>query len=184
VPDADDPSLYEDLNTRSIRLVGAAVSGNSAFLGQDLGDEQTGAFVERALTGLLHRFAEMSGAPARAAIALGTIPTSRDGVVLTGVRIRNESDGIEDIGFLWRDGRFVGLEDTAYEISFPIVRVSEDAFAGYHLGLAKVIPIGLELGGGDEEGALTLGLHRANRLKAHSHDHGDGGQGQDDDNGD
>ena len=175
VPDEGDSLLYKDLNLRSGRLVAAAVSGNSEFFSKDLGDEQAGALAERALTGLVDRFARMTGAGARVAVALGTVPIAHDGMVLTSVRLRNELGSIDDIGFLWREGHLVGIDETGYEVSFPIVRVSESEFAGYHLGFAKVIPLKFEAGGDDEEDALILKHRRARRFKPHVHDHGDEG---------
>lgn len=169
-----DTFAHADLNVRSVRLVGAAVSGNSEHFVRDIEDEEWAERVHHALVGLLERFTRVNGAPARAAVALGTAPVGRDSLLLASVRLRNELGAAEDIGFFWRGERLVGLDDTGYQVSFPIARVSGDSFVGYHLGFGRAFPLRFESEGEEERGALVLEHGRATGLRAHSHDHDDG----------
>lgn len=171
LPDAEDPFIYQDLNNRANRLVGAAVSGNSAFFVSDLGDERTAMLAEMALRHLVGRFAEATGAGPRAAIGMGTVPMDHEGLVLTSVRLRNELDSTGEIGFLWRDGRLAGIDDTGYEVRFPVMTASDGGFVGYHLGFGKTVRLSFEPLGDQDLGEMVIGGHRATRLTTHSHDH-------------
>ncbi len=172
-PGADPPDRFNDLNVRSNALIAAAVRGDVAPFEREFGERG-----ERALgmiTGEIARFEEESGTAARASVSLGTVPSPFGPMLLSGLRIKNETGGERAMSIVWQDGRVIGLDELAFEVAIPLARVSENEFVGYHLVFGRNHRVGFELA---DDGDVTALVVRdgeegvvATRLHSHDHDH-------------
>jgi CubicO group peptidase (beta-lactamase class C family) len=151
-PASEDPAPHQALNLRANALVAAAVSGAHDVFLRELGDPEVAAGLENALRRRIAQFAARTGQPPIMALSLGTVPWGSEGLLATGVRIRNSrGDGV-DVSLLWRDGTFVRLIDRGHVAAFPLVPVSEREFAGYDLELARGVLMSFSR---DESGAVS-----------------------------
>jgi hypothetical protein len=172
-PDVTDPKRYQDLNLRSNALIAAAVRGDPEPFEREFPSEGVGERVFAMLSQEIAAFEEQTGGTARMSVSLGTIPGFEEGLLMSGLRIRTETDDEKVLSFVWKEGRIVGLDELAYEVAVPFAQTPDGTFAGYHLVFGRPIPAAFERDDDGEIVALLIGDGARRALRLHTHEDDD-----------
>jgi CubicO group peptidase (beta-lactamase class C family) len=167
------PADYNDLNLRANALIAAAVRRDPAPFAREF-PEGVAARVQSMFEGELASFEARTGEPALMAVALGTVPGFEEGLLMTGVRIRNRSGDTHEMSFVWHEGRVVGFDQLAYEVEIPLGPAAGDEFAGYHLVFGRPVKVTFTRGDDGAVNGLAVGEGDLARGAFRLHEHSDG----------
>lgn len=152
-----DVLLYENLHERTAKLVNALLNGYYEHCRKELDDEERLKQWQRVLLKALNA----TDSASLAFELVGIMPWSRSekDTLEAIVQLRHEKE-MAEFGFLWRNGKLWGLTTGPDPTYMPIQPISEDNFAGYHLGLAKNVQFSFMVDG--QGGILGLKIHKLN----------------------
>ena len=150
----DDALDRSELNGKTMMLLQAAVKGEFSYLEKEVEDKTTLERKKRFIANTIQK-AELAGVFKEVEV-IGTLPFSRkEGVEITFAQLNYGTQKIK-IGFAWHDGKLWGVTPTPDRPIMLFKPLSKQAFAGYHIGLAKNSKISFDINNTDSVMELVI----------------------------
>jgi len=157
--DAEAGKRITDLNKLSVTVFSAALTGDYEPLNATLSQRERRQQPVRDLIEMrLRRYAPRTG-KVSLVIAHMTMPASLRGIDTdeTFIELKGEKGSIY-FGLYWKDGSNIGMAPVMAppKLDIPFLPLSERAFAGYHLDLARAFEIAFEADKNGRISAMTF----------------------------
>lgn len=163
--DADERSLYSDLNARSLRILRAVIDGDFGPLEAARAEKRADIYqpggseydVRRFMDRIIRGGSAITG-DVTDVIAVGTVRSAmREDLAETTVEFRGDQGSIF-FRLVWRDWEIIGLDlaRSGQVHTVPIMPLSDSDFAGYNLALARNVRASFVLDGDGVVVGLTV----------------------------
>jgi CubicO group peptidase (beta-lactamase class C family) len=156
-PGSEAANGFGALNERTRALIEGALHDDVTPFEKEIPDPKRAAGFERIISREIHRMQNSMGSVVSGVVVIGTVPSSFEGVVATGVQFETAKGTAGRLSVHWRDGRLVGLDQQTFEPVVPFVPAGDGTLAGYHLVWRKGFHVRPVRAGDGGTGALELG---------------------------